>query len=297
MDPFSREIIRLKQLLINKNIPDYNVDKFVRNFMNKKQISPSSTTSSLHVPSSISNPTSSSNLSSISDPSSSVTSSLESSPLLTVTSSVSAPLTTTPFVTTSDFVSTPLVTGISTPAASSSTEISPTDNASSIDPVKMYFQSQMTSNYQQYEKNLRNIIFSNVKPAPDRKLLLQIFYKSRKLKNLFVKNNVNKPEHESSLIYKYTCKKMPCTEADAFYIGLTTVTLKERFKQHRSVKKHFHAIHKEDITCSEMLRDVSVIAKCPNKQDLPILEALFIKELNPIINRQTDDFVRTLKIF
>ena len=60
---------------------------------------------------------------------------------------------------------------------------------------------------------------------------------------------------------------------------------------------HGHNIyHKEDITCSEMLRDVPVVAKCSNKQHLHILEALFIKELNPIINRQTDDFVRTLKI-
>ena len=90
---------------------------------------------------------------------------------------------------------------------------------------------------------------------------------------------------------------MRCTEADAFYIGLTTVTLKERFKQHRSVKMHFHAVHHEDITCAEMLQNVSVIARCPNKQDLHILEALIIKELNPSINRQTDDFARTLKIF
>ena len=71
----------------------------------------------------------------------------------------------------------------------------------------------MTSNYQQYEKNLKNIIFSNVKPAPDRKLILQIFYKK---KNLLVKNNINKSEHESSLIYKYTCKKMPYAEANVF---------------------------------------------------------------------------------
>ena len=64
------------------------------------------------------------------------------------------------------------------------------------------------------------------------------------------------------LIYKYAYKKMPCTEANTFYIGFTTVTLKERVEQNRSVKKHFHAVHKEDISCSEMLRNVSVIAKC-----------------------------------
>ena len=80
-----------------------------------------------------------------------------------------------------------------------------------MDPVKMYFQSHVTSNYQQYEKNLRSILFFNVKSAPDGKMKLQIYYKNRKLKNLFVKNNVNKPEHESSLIYNY------CMQRDALY--------------------------------------------------------------------------------
>ena len=54
--------------------------------------------------------------------------------------------------------------------------------------------------------------------------------------------------------------------ATAFYIGLTTVTLKERFKQHRSVKKTLSYGSQRDISCSEMLRNVSVIAKCSNKQ-------------------------------
>ena len=40
-----------------------------------------------------------------------------------------------------------------------------------------------------------------------------------------------------------------------------------------------------------------LIAKCSNKQDLHILEASFFKEFNLIINRQTNDFVRELKIF
>ena len=63
---------------------------------------------------------------------------------------------------------------------------------------------------------------------------------------------------------------MPCAEDNAFYIALTTAALKEFFEQHRSVKKQFHAVHKEDITCSVMLRNVSVIAKFSNKQDLYI---------------------------
>ena len=50
-------------------------------------------------------------------------------------------------------------------------------------------------------------------------------------------------------MHEYTHKYI---EANALYIGLTTITLKERFKQHRSVKKHFQAVHKED-----MLGDVT----------------------------------------
>ena len=97
-------------------------------------------------------------------------------------------------------ISTPLVTEISIHAASSSINIYPSDNASSM----------FISYYQLYENNLKSIIFSTIKFTPDRKLILQIFYNNRKLKNLCIQNNVNKPEHESSLIYKYTIHAKRC---------------------------------------------------------------------------------------
>ena len=155
----------------------------------------------------------------------------------------------------------------------------------------------MTENYEQYERNLKRIIHRNVKSSTNGKIEIHVFYRNRKLKNLFIKNNTNKPELESNLIYKYKCDKMPCTEVETCYIGLTTVTVRERFKQHRSIKKHFSDVHNEHVTGSQMMRNVSVIARCPHKQDLHILEALLFKEINPSINRQTDDFNRTLKIF
>ena len=56
-----------------------------------------------------------------------------------------------------------------------------------------------------------------------------------------------------------------------------------------------------------MLHNVSVVSKCSNKQDLHVLLALFIREfnivlnilknINAIINRQTNYFIRKLKIF
>ena len=46
-----------------------------------------------------------------------------------------------------------------------------------------------------------------------------------------------------------------------------------------------------------MMKNLSVVATNHNKQDLIILEALIIKDLKPLINIQTDDFNRTLKVF
>ena len=107
-------------------------------------------------------------------------------------------------------------------------------------------------------KQLKSIILYNVRPAPDRKLILQIFYNNIKQKNLFVQKSISQNTN-SLLCISIHAKEMPCNTANDFYTGLTTVTLKERFKQHRSVKKQFHAVHKEDIiimvlfgSCSQM---------------------------------------------
>ena len=54
-----------------------------------------------------------------------------------------------------------------------------------------------------------------------------------------MKNNTNKPEHESNLIYKYKCDKKPSAEVETSYIGLTTITFRDRDPKHRSIKKTF----------------------------------------------------------
>ena len=85
--------------------------------------------------------------------------------------------------------------------------------------------------------------------------------------------------------------------AQLCYIGHTTTTIKERFKQHSSIKKHFRISHNRNITGSEMSKNVTIIDSANTKQDLAIIEALHIKEQKPVINIQADDFNRTLKIF
>ena len=170
-------------------------------------------------------------------------------------------------------------------------------NSNEKEKVKLFYRSQMTKNYKQEENEIKKILSTNLQTDNNKDLKLLIYYKNRKLKSLFIKNNPNKPSEQFHVIYQYTCDEVQCTDAQACYIGHTTVTLKERFKQHASVKKHFQSTHGRNITGSEMLKNVKVITKAHCKQDLVITEALLIKEHRPLINIQAEDFNKTLKIF
>ena len=124
-----------------------------------------------------------------------------------------------------------------------------------------------------------------------------IYYRNKKLRNLFIRNNTNKPTAKFNVVYQYTCDKEPCNSTQLSYIGHTTTTIKDRFKQHSSIKKHHRDAHNTNITGSQMTPNVRIIATNHTRQDLIILEALLIKQNKPIINIQTGDFNRILKIF
>ena len=59
---------------------------------------------------------------------------------------------------------------------------------------------------------------------------LNIYYKSRKVKHLFIRNNSNKPDQPFNVVYQYTCNQGECTTSQSTYIGHTRTTIKERFK-------------------------------------------------------------------
>ena len=80
------------------------------------------------------------------------------------------------------------------------------------------------------------------------------------------------------------------------YIGHTTTTVKERTKPHSSIERRFTETHKENITGSMILPNISILAQASDKIDLILFEELLIKEHKPIINIQTYDFNRTLKL-
>ena len=68
--------------------------------------------------------------------------------------------------------------------------------------VEFYYRNQMTSNYKQVEKELTTIINSNIetKQPMKQKLKFIIYYKSRKVKNLFIRNNPNKPDQPFNVV-------------------------------------------------------------------------------------------------
>ena len=175
----------------------------------------------------------------------------------------------------------------------------PTDETpNTTSKIKLFYRNQMTENYKQVEKELQTVIRRNIQPANQRsEVQLLIYYRNRKLKELFIKNNSNPSQEKYNVVYKYSCDQVQCNSVHACYIGYTTTTLKDRMKQHASIKKHYREKHNQNITGSQMLQNTTVIARYQNKQDLIIAEALYIKEERPIINTQTDDFNRTLTIF
>ena len=112
-----------------------------------------------------------------------------------------------------------------------------------------------------------------------------------------MKNNLNKPAEPFNVVYMYSCDQVPCNTAQYCYVGMTTTTIKERFKQHLSIKKHYRENHNINITGSQMIKNVQVLATLHNKQDLTLMEALYIHQKKPHLNIQANDFNRTLKIF
>ena len=95
------------------------------------------------------------------------------------------------------------------------------------DPTKLYYRSQMSSQYKQEEKNLQDIITNNIKPVNNQKIELMIYYKNKKLSNLLIRNNPHKDSEEHHVVYQYECPSGEC-EPPQTYIGYTTTTLKQR---------------------------------------------------------------------
>ena len=145
---------------------------------------------------------------------------------------------------------------------------------------------------------MRRIIHRDLlQTHPDTKLKLYIYYKIKKLRSLFIKNNIHKPSEVSPVVYRYNCDQATCMEEKISFIGHTTTRIKERFEQHAPIKKQFSTVHGINIKAYEMSFNVTFKRRAVDTFQLYILEALLIKENNQVINHHANDFDHTLNIF
>ena len=167
------------------------------------------------------------------------------------------------------------------------------------DPTKLYYRSQMSSQYKQEEKNLQDIIKNNIKPVNNQKIELMIYYKNKKLSNLLIRNNPHKDSEENHVVYQYKCPSGEC-EPPQTYIGYTTTTLKQRTTSHAqngSIKDHNTTTHQLKIRSKEILDNTTVLFRSTDKTDLTIAEALLIKTKSPRLNNKKEGETRILKVF
>jgi len=185
------------------------------------------------------------------------------------------------------------------------------NNLHSVEPspaaekIKLYYESQMCSNYKVEEKQLRNIIHSNVKPNVENSIVvLEIFYRNKKLRNLFIRNKPPSANNDISerhgVVYRYTCNKEGCN-ASQTYIGYTTCTISDRFKMHAingSIKNHITQSHEINrIPKAELIQGVDILRHCNSRQELIMTEAILIKDMKPTLNSQQEGCDRLLKVF
>ena len=107
-------------------------------------------------------------------------------------------------------------------------------NTEQDDPIKLYFESQMTTNYEADEKKLQKMIQKQVTSTPEpSSLKLIIYYQSKKLDAMQIHNRMYRAisqEKRHHVVYLNTCNIADCNAPK--YIDYTTCALYDKFGMH-----------------------------------------------------------------
>ena len=164
----------------------------------------------------------------------------------------------------------------------------------------------MNSEYQKDEKMLKDLIRDNVTMKENQKLKLVIYYKSRKTRDLVMKNNLGNKVRElakTNVIYDINCQKGGCEHLprrNSRYSGLTTCTLSRRLTFHLqdgAVQRHCIQKHEEKVTRKEIELFTKIRYQERDTNRLEVLESLIIYFEDPEINKQDTGKVRILKLY
>ena len=162
--------------------------------------------------------------------------------------------------------------------------------------INIYYKNQMTTSYKAEESALKNIIRRNCKPTnPEDRINLSIYYQSPTTTSLIISNNMARdksPLKQSNIVYHFKCNKGDCALLPTSgYIGYTTTTLSRRLTMHLQSggpQQHTEAQHDTRLTRQEIVANTSILTRAPDWRRLVALEAILIREMDPLINRQTN---------
>ena len=170
------------------------------------------------------------------------------------------------------------------------------EDPSSSEDIKIYYRAVFSNAYREDERIMKQIINRNVKPTnPEDRINFIIYYKSKRTSQFLLRNS---PQQEkdvlqcSHVVYRFTCNRGNCAALPSSYIGMTTVKLADRLANHKyngAPKQHLQQEHNINITKDDLQSNTEVLISCSDPKRLPILEALYIKELKPSLNVQALD--------
>ena len=166
--------------------------------------------------------------------------------------------------------------------------------------ITTYYKSQMHINYKKEERIIKDIIKRNVNcTASNTKLKVIIYYNNIKSSNLVIKNNCAPrptPLQSSNIVYKFTCPIQNCA---AEYVGMTRLTLEKRLRAHiysGAIKNHLHEEHQSIIDKGKISDNTTILTKDIDPRQLFVKEALYILQIRPKINIQSENFSNVLKL-
>ena len=160
--------------------------------------------------------------------------------------------------------------------------------------IPLFYQSRMSSAYKAEEKAVRDIVRKNCIPSKDDdNIRLTIYYKSPRVSNLIMCNNLsndNAPLKSTNVVYEYKCQIGDCARRrNSSYIGHTTTSLSRRLTMHLQgggPMTHTLSDHGRKLQRSDLVDNTKILTKCSQSRKLKVLEAVYIRDKDPSINRQ-----------
>lgn len=160
----------------------------------------------------------------------------------------------------------------------------------------VYYRNIMNAGWKMDEKVLKRIVKNNCTPVNTQdRLVLSIYYRSPSTSNLIMSNNPNRDTSllkQTNVVYFFKCKKADCELLPrSGYVGVTTTSMSRRITMHLQAggpKTHTEKVHGTRLTRHDMTSSMQILAATSDKRRLQVLEAIYIRQLDPSINAQVN---------